>query len=60
MCVTKIGLIDLDNLTEEETSDAHVDKSITSSMAGVVDSLAQSIRLPLGLIDWDDECGSNC
>ena len=58
MCVTKIGLIDPDNSTEED-DDSHVDKGNTSSVAGVLDSSMQSIRKPLFLIDWDDECGSN-
>ena len=58
MHVTKIGLIDPDDPTEEE-EDSHVDKNNTNSMAGVLDSPTQSIRKPSVLIDWDDECGSN-
>ena len=45
--VTKIGLIDPDNPTKEEDG-SHVDKSNTSSMAGVLDSPTQSIRAPFG------------
>ena len=56
--ITKIGLIDPDDPTEEDEQ-SHVDKSNTSSKAGVLDSLTQSIRRPLLLIDWDDKCGSN-
>ena len=56
--VTKIGLIDPDDPTEEEDG-SHVDKGNTSSMAGVLDSPTQSIRKPSFLIDWDDEYGSN-
>ena len=56
--VAKIGLIDPDDPTEEEEG-SHVDKGNTSSMARVLDSLTQSIRKPLFLIDWDDKCGSN-
>ena len=58
MHVTKIGLIDPDDPTEEEDG-SHVDKGNTSSMAGVLDSPTQLIRRPSLLIDWDDECGSN-
>ena len=57
-CVTKIGLIDPDDPTKEDNS--HVDKGNTSFIAEVLDSPTQSIRAPLVLIDWDDECGSNC
>ena len=57
-CVTKIGLIDPDDPTKEEDG-SHVDKGNTSSMAGVLDSPAQSIRRPSFLIDWDNKCGSN-
>ena len=58
MHVTKIGLIDPDDSIEEEEG-SHMDKGNTSSMARVLDSPTQSIRMPLVLIDWDDECGSN-
>ena len=58
MHVAKIGFIDPDDPTEGE-NDSHLDKGNTSSMAGVLDSPTQSIRVPLVLIDWDDECGSN-
>ena len=58
MRVTKIGLIDPDDPTEEEDG-SHMDKGNTSSVAGVLDLPTQSIRMPSVLIDWDDECGSN-
>ena len=58
MCVTKIGLIEPDDPTKEEDN-SHMDKGNTSSKAGVLDLLTQSIRKPSVLIDWDDECGSN-
>ena len=44
--VTKIGHIDPDDPTKEEDG-SHVDKSNTSSMAGVLDSPMQSIRKAL-------------
>ena len=58
-CVTKIGLID-PNYSIKEEDGSHMDKGNTSSIAGVLDSPMQSIRTPSVLIDWDDECGSNC